>query len=468
MAAAAFPPSLEREAASFRDPDGFVYQQDGVLYRQVNQSGRSDYDLLMTSGLYQALVKSRQLVTHTEVDAPAAVPNLAYKVIRPEAVRFISYPYEWSFSQLKDAALLTLDALKTALEHGMILKDASAYNVQFLRGQPVLIDTLSFTRYEPGTPWIGYRQFCQHFLAPLALMSLKDVRLAQLLRVYLDGIPLDLASALLPMRTRLPGGLYLHIHLHARAQRRYAGQAVDSQGGGRQISKMQLLGLIESLEKNVSGLEWSPAGTSWADYDRQHNYTERALIAKQDFVRSFLSAANPKVVWDLGANTGLFSRIAAENARQVIAFDYDPGAVELGYRHNREAGSENLLTLVMDLTNPSPGIGWRNAERRAMETRGPADLILALALVHHLAIANNLPLPEIAHFFAALGEWVVVEFVPKSDSQVQLLLASRKDIFPDYTGDGFEAAFYKVFDVVQKERVPESERTLYLLRRKSA
>lgn len=456
---------LEREAASFRDPDGFVYRHDGVLYRQINQTGRADYDLLMTSGLYQALIKRRQMVAHAEVDVPASAPALAYKVIQPEPVEFISYPYEWSFSQLKDAALLTLAVQKAALEHGMILKDASAYNIQFSHGQPVLIDTLSFTRYEPGTPWIGYRQFCQHFLAPLALMSLKDVRLAQLLRVYLDGIPLDLASALLPMRTRLPGGLYLHIHLHARAQRRYAGQSVSAQSS-RQISKMQLLGLIDSLEKNVKGLVWSPAGTSWADYERQHNYTDQALAAKQGIVRSFLSAAAPGYVWDLGANTGLFSRIAAEKARQVIAFDYDPGAVELGYLHNREVGSENILTLVMDLTNPSPGTGWRNAERQSLEARGPADLILALALVHHLAIANNLPMAEIANFFAALGEWLVVEFVPKSDSQVQLLLASRKDIFTDYDEAGFEAAFLRTFNLVQKERVPESERTLYLLRRK--
>ncbi|MFN2194537.1 MAG: class I SAM-dependent methyltransferase [Anaerolineales bacterium] len=465
---AAIPPAgqLEREKASFRDPDGFVFVRDGVLYRQINQSGRADYDLLMSSGLYQELIKNRQLVAHTEVDVPAAAPELAYQVIRPEPVAFISYPYEWSFSQLKDAALLTLAVQKTALEHGMILKDASAYNVQFLRGQPVLIDTLSFTRYEPGTPWIGYRQYCQHFLAPLALMSLKDVRLAQLLRVYLDGIPLDLASELLPVRTRLPGGLYLHIHLHAQAQRKYAGQAVSAEGG-RQISRMQLQGLIESLEKNVTKLEWTPAGTSWADYDRQHNYTDQALLAKQEIVHSCLSSASPEVVWDLGANTGLFSRIAAEKARQVIAFDFDPGAVELGYLHNREEGSQKILTLLLDLTNPSPGIGWRNAERQSLEARTQADLIMALALVHHLAIANNLPLVEIAEFFAALGEWLVVEFVPKSDSQVQLLLASRKDIFPDYEEAGFEQAFLKVFDLVQKERVPESERIIYLMRRKS-
>lgn len=455
---------FERDAASFRDPAGFVFQDQQVLYRQINQAGEADYSVLMQSGLYQSLVEQAMLCPHKEVDQQPADPNKVYKIIQPEQIGFISYPYEWSFSQLKDAALLTLKIQKEALKYGAVLKDSSAYNIQFSKGKPILIDTLSFTEYEEGKPWMGYRQFCQHFLAPLALMSKKDIRLGQLLRVYVDGIPLDLASELLPASTRFPGGLYLHIHLHASAQKKYAGRQIETKGQ-RQISKTQMLGLVESLEGVVRKLEWDPGDTAWASYELEHTYRGTALEAKKTITRRYLSLANPEMVWDLGANTGLFSRIAAEAAQQVIAFDIDPGATEIDYLNCRKEGVSNLLPLVLDLTNPSPGIGWRNDERKTLDSRGKPDLILALALIHHLAISNNLPLPVIVDYFASLAEWLIIEFVPKDDSQVQVMLASRKDIFTDYTEHRFESEFQRKYSMVKKESLSDSTRSLYLFRR---
>jgi hypothetical protein len=253
----------ERIGASFRDPSGFIFKRDGVLYRQVNQSYSDAYDRLISSGVYAALTRSGMLIAHTESTVKPADPLLAYKVIQPEPVPFISYPYEWSFSQLKDAALLTLSVTRAALEKGMILKDASAYNIQFINGKPVLIDTLSFDIYKEGAPWDAYRQFCQHFLAPLALASMVDIRLTQLLRVYIDGIPLDLASSLLPGKTKMGlSGLALHIHMHARAQQEYADKAI-SQAAAVKISKAALLNLLNSLEKTIQPLKWEPKGTEW-------------------------------------------------------------------------------------------------------------------------------------------------------------------------------------------------------------
>src|SRR5687768_15426546 len=173
-------------SASFRDPSGFLFSRDGVLYRQVNRRYEQGYARLMESGLYDRLVKAGLLIPHVEVDQAPAESDLSHKVIQPEHVPFISYPYEWSFSQLKDAALATLSIQRRSLKVGMSLKDASAYNIQFVRGKATLIDTLSFETYKEGQPWVAYRQFCQHFLAPLALMALKDVRLNQLLRVYIE------------------------------------------------------------------------------------------------------------------------------------------------------------------------------------------------------------------------------------------------------------------------------------------
>jgi 2-polyprenyl-3-methyl-5-hydroxy-6-metoxy-1,4-benzoquinol methylase len=466
--------------SSFRDPSGFLFVRDGILYRQVNQVYAEEYTRLMDSGLYARLVKSGLLVAHTEVypstgsHVPAllaqegqafepADKKLAYRILCPERVPFISYPYEWSFGQLKDAALATLSIQKRALKMGMSLKDASAYNIQYHKGKPKLIDTLSFETYKEGEPWIAYRQFCQHFLGPLALMACRDVRLSQLLRVYIDGIPLDLASSLLPTRTRWNLGLASHIHLHASAQKHYGDVAVSEARGKRKMSKEALQALIESLQATVRKLEWKPAGTEWADYYMANNYTDAAFEHKKVLVGNWLAKIEAKTVWDLGANTGIFGRVAAETGANVISSDIDPAAVEANYRLVKEKKEENVLPLVLDLTNPSPAIGWNNTERDSFLQRGPADVILALALLHHLAISNNVPLVRVADFFTGCGKWLIVEFVPKSDSQVQKLLRSRLDIFDEYTQIGFERAFGERYSIVESSAVRDSERWLYLM-----
>jgi hypothetical protein len=450
--------------ASFRDPSGFLFTCDGVLYRQVNQIYAADYDRLMTSGLYAKLTESGRLVPHEEVAVKPPAPG-AYKILRPERVPCVSYPYEWSFGQSKDAALATLSIQKRALKCGMSLKDASAYNIQFFKGKAALIDSLSFESYQEGEPWVAYRQFCQHFLAPLALMAYRDVRLVQLLRVYIDGIPLDLASELLPGRTRWNLGLASHIHLHAQAQKRYSEASIAEQRHGRKMSQEALLGLIESLQNTVRKLEWKPAGTEWGEYYDNTNYSEAAFEHKKQLVAEWAGRVKPRLVWDLGANTGVFTRQAMGPETYAIAWDIDPTAVEQNWMQVRKEKEQAILPLVLDLTNPSPALGWDNRERESFGQRGPADLVLALALIHHLAISNNLPFERIAKSMAGWGKWLVIEFVPKSDSQVQKLLRSRKDIFEDYTRQGFEAAFGRYFEILERRAVRESERWMYLMRK---
>jgi len=457
----------EALSSSFRDPSGFLFSRDGELYRQVNQHYQKDYDLLMESGLYEDLVKRNLLVPHIEVEIEPPNPNIAYKVIAPEKLSFISYPYEWCFSQLKQAALTTLRIQKRALKFGLSLKDSSSYNIQFQNGKPIFIDTLSFEKYRKGYPWDAYRQFCQHFLAPLALIAHTDVRLSQLLRVYIDGVPLDLTSKLLPFRTKLNFAYLTHIHFHARAQKRYADEEVQREQTvqNRQISKTAFLGLIDSLERAIQRMSWLPVGTDWGAYDTFHNYTDSAKNEKHSLVKKFLEATETKTVWDLGANTGEFSRIASEQGIFTVSFDIDPAAVERNYLQIRNSKEQNLLPLVLDLTNPSPNIGWENNERDSFSKRGPVDMIFALALIHHLAISNNIPLRRVSHYFASLTHWLIIEFVPKEDSQVKKLLATRQDIFQDYTLEGFEDAFSSSFHILKKERIDNSMRTLFLMER---
>lgn len=460
--------SDHRVGSSFRDPNGFMFVRDGELYRQINQSYAPEYSQLMQSGLYGKLTEAGLLIPHEEKDVPAADSTLAYKVIQPEYIPFISYPYEWAVSMLKVAARTTLAIQKRALKAGMTLKDASAYNIQFVRGKATLIDSLSFDIYHEGEPWVAYRQFCQHFLAPLALMVYTDVRLNQLLRVFIDGIPLDLAARLLPFRSRLNLGLFTHLHLHARLQKQHAGQPVQQKTGTRGMAKEAMLGLIESLDAVVKKLNWTPKGTEWGDYYEITNYSEEAFQHKKMLVSEWISRIEPKSVWDLGANDGTFSRLASDQGIYTVAFDIDPTAVERNYRTAKSNKEQNILPLLLDLTNPSPAIGWHNRERDALLSRAPADMILALALIHHLAISNNVPLPQLAEFFADAGKWLIIEFVPKSDSQVQKLLASRKDIFSDYTRECFEDAFQEQFSIREKIPIKESERFLYLMEKRAS
>jgi hypothetical protein len=446
---------------SFRDPSGFLYHRGEILLRQVNSGYREDYECLMTSGLYDRLTQAQLLVAHEEVSVEQAATNDAYKVLRPELIPFISYPYEWSFSQLQDAALLTLRIQKESLGFGMSLKDCSAYNVQFRDGRPIFIDILSFEKYQEGRPWIAYRQFCQHFLAPLALMAYTDARLNQLSRVHIDGVPLDLASSLLPSRTFARFALLFHIHLHAKSQRHFAKR--KAQPTRRRVSRHAALGLVDNLKTAMQRMKWQPLSSEWSDYYAATNYSTEAFLSKKQLVTQILKkiAPRPSIVWDLGSNTGEFSRMASEMGIQTISFDGDPACVEKNYLECRNRGETHLLPLLLDLTNPSSGGGWENRERRSLLERGPADTVLALALIHHLAIANNLPLSKIAAFFGRICHSLVIEFVPKTDSQAARLLASREDIFQNYDQMNFEQEFSRLFKINFSANIPGTQRTIY-------
>jgi len=452
------------EPGSFRDPSGFLFYRDSHIYRQINIIYKEDYNMLMDSGLYRALTDSSLLITHEEVDVSGPGPGKAYKIIRPEAIPFISYPYEWCFEQLKDAALTTFKIQKTAMDFGMTLKDSSVYNIQFLRGRPVFIDTLSFEKYHEGSPWVAYRQSCQHFLAPLALMCYSDIRLNQLFRIYMDGIPLDLASILLPSSTNFNPSLLSHIHLHAKGQKHYAGKTINMKS--HKMSRMSFMGLIDNLESTIARLNHRTKATEWGDYYEDTNYPPEAIEHKKEIVASFLDSAGPGIVWDLGANDGSFSRIASSRSLYTISFDIDPIAVGKNYFQSKKNGEENILPLFLDLTNPSPGIGWKNDERSSLLKRGPAETAFALALIHHLAISNNLPLIKIADFFSLVCNNLIIEFVPKDDSQVQRLLSTREDIFPDYTRAAFEEDFGKYFKIENIEKIKGSRRTMYLMKKR--
>jgi hypothetical protein len=455
---------------SFRDPSGCVFVEEGVIYRRVTAAGEPDYQHLMKSGLYGALVADGLLIEHEDLGERQQPDGARVRVLRPTPVPFISYPYEWCFSQLQDAARVTLAVMERALLYGMALKDASATNVQFVGSRPVFVDTLSFERVRPG-PWAAYRQFCQHFLAPLALVALTDARLNALGLAFPDGLPLDLASRLLPRSTLMRLRLLVHVHLHAAAERRLSGNRFAARWAarrGEQAGTAPLQALVAHLRKSVERLKWRPR-SAWTDYeDRQSSYTADELARKERLVREWLDRANPRVVWDLGANTGRYSHLAAERAVVTVAIDADMACIERLYRRVRHEQRSRVLPLVMDVTQPTPGRGWANRERASLEERGPADVVLALAFVHHVSITGNVPLPLVAEFLSRVGRGLVIEFVPRTDPAVldlAPLLDRRPDVAAWYSPEGFERAFGAFFRTVAKVPITETGRVLYWMAR---
>jgi hypothetical protein len=304
-----------------------------------------------------------------------------------------------------------------------------------------------------------------HFLASLSLMSYCDIRMGEWFRISVDGVPLDLASSLLPFRTRFSPAITMHIHMHAKSQKRYADGGLVKGKRDTKVSQFALSALVDSLAGVIGRLDWTPEGTEWANYYQDTNYSRDGLSRKRELVAEYIEEVGPKTVWDIGANDGTFSRIASSLGIETVSFDVDPACVEKNYRAVKAEKEKHLLPLCQDLTNPSPGVGWANNERIPLSGRGPTDLAMALALVHHLAIANNIPLPLVAHYFSSLCRWLIIEFVPKADSQVQRLLSTRTDIFVNYDVDSFENEFKRYFDIVKKSAIPDSLRLLYLMKR---
>ena len=450
--------------SSFRDPSGYIFKKNNVFYRVVNNSYKDDFDLLENSGLCDKLVNNSQILSYTTCKSLVIDDKGVYKILLPEQLKHISYPYEWCFSQLKDAALLTLDIQEESLKHDMSLKDASAYNIQFHHGLPVMIDTLSFEKYNEGEPWVAYKQFCQHFLAPLALASYVDIKSIRLLQLYIDGVPLDYAIKQLPVRFIAKFSIFIHLYLHAKAQNSNANNFKIRKNN---VSKVAMLGLISSLRSAIDSLKWAPVGTEWGEYYQDTNYSPSSMSQKHQVIDEIISKLNPSVLWDIGGNNGEFTRLASNKGIDSVLFDIDYAAIEKSYRKTKIEGEENIASFVMDFTNPSPGVGWNNKERPSIFNRSPVDMVLALALIHHLCISNNLPFNFVATFFARITlKYLVIEFVPKSDSQVKRLLNTREDIFVNYDQQNFENNFIELFDIVEITKVENSDRVIYLMKKR--
>ena len=458
----------ELVAGSFRDPSGQVYIRDGRILRSVRPYAKEHFELARSSGLLDNLVGAGQLLPFEIVD-PSILRELepeAIKVLEHPPLTYVSYPYEWPFPALKAAALLHLDIQLKALDHGICLSDASAYNIQFRGPNPVFIDHLSFRRYRDGDYWLGHGQFCQEFLCPLLLRTICGVAHNDWYRGSLNGVAVTDLARILPLKGKFSWNVFVHVVLQARYQkvavRRQAARDIKK----KKLPRESLKRMLQSMRNWVSTLQPARTGeTAWQDYSNQHGYSEDELKAKKAFVHAYVTAQQPAVIWDIGCNTGSFSQVALDaGARTAIGFDMNQGSLEAAYAR-AEKNALNLLPLYLDASNPSPAQGWGETERMGLGDRVAADGLLALAVVHHLAITHNVPLDRVVTWLIGMAPSGVIEFVPKDDPMVKELLRLREDIFPDFTAERFLRLVEDHARIERREQVSQSGRLLVMYRR---
>ena len=448
-------PSIE--PGSFRDRTARVFRIDDDIYRGLTGTAWDEWQAVSVASFFRRAL-ARGAIVSTDLVDPAVLAQWGLDgqwraALRHERVPFISYPYEWCFGMLKDAALFQLELLTDALHDGITLKDATPFNVQWKGTAPVFIDIGSFVRWRSGEPWAGYRQFCQLQLYPLFLQAYKGVSFQPWLRGRIDGIETEEMARLVSWRDWLRPGILTQVVVQNRLQRQFASGApkVKRQLKEAGFQKSIVVAAVQRLRKLVEKLEWNADSSTWVDYATNNTYDERSAAMKDAFVERCLAARRCGMVWDLGCNTGRFSKIAAGHADLVIAVDSDHASIERLYRELKAEGSRNVIPLVGNVADLSPALGWRAQERQAFVDRGRPNVVLCLALVHHLAIAANIPIDDLVRWLHSLGADLIVEFPLPQDPMVQQLLSAKDQAYDDYTLNSFESSLEAHFQI--RERV---------------
>jgi SAM-dependent methyltransferase len=464
------------EHGSFRDANNRVFYHHGEVFRSLSAEAAANWHQLRQTAFFQRLMESGAVVgTETEgrADVTAQVSGQWAAVLRHEPIPFVSYPYEWPFGMLKDAAWLHLDVLEQALENGWTLKDGSAYNLQWRGQRPVFIDVSSFEPYRDGDSWTGYRQFCMMFIIPLLLKAHRDIQLAPLLRSNLEGVDPEEALKFISVPDIFRRGVFTHLYLHARLQARArraeartpAPDAAPAKWPVRQTREMTLR-MVQSIKRMVAKLERGHGETVWSAYETTHSYDDVSLAEKKGFVERHVQGKRWRMVYDLGSNTGTFARLCSEHADHVIAVDEDELAVDTLYHRLKTERPDNVTPLVMQLSNVSPGQGWRGRERKSFDDRGKPDLILCLALIHHMVITANIPMQDFLQWIRSFDAAVVLEFVGPEDEMTLRLLKNKRSKHPDYTLARFESIAAAMFDIADKTPLKEGRRHIYFLQPK--
>ncbi len=453
---------LKRDPSSFHDPAGYVFFQENRVFRYINQSIKDEFNTVDQSGCLQKFITEHKLVDYTilsDSQKNQLSPEAALILEHPK-LPFISYAYEWSFNMLQSAALLHLELHLASLEQNITMIDSTSFNIQFLGNQPCFIDHLSFRPYIENDIWWGYQSFCQQFLNPLLLQAYCKVDFQPWLKGGFATIPLTDLYEILPWHKKFNWRVFFHLGLQTKLQHKSSKKQSPATKKIR-LPKSALINLLKSMHTWVKSITPHYQHIyEWQDYENLHLYSELAISEKKAFVAEFCQATNPICLWDLGCNQGEFSKTALENtAKYVIGFDIDPATIDKALLFSKKY-QLNFLPLVMNFANPSPALGWNNKERKSLSERNNADSLLALALIHHLRIQNNVPLSEIINYLFSIASTGVIEFVPKTDPKVQLMLKFRQDIFMDYDYNNFIKLIQEKAAIIKTTSLTNTERKL--------
>jgi ribosomal protein L11 methylase PrmA len=443
------------DPGSFRDPSGRVFQVAGKIYRVLTAEAAESFCAARDCGLIDSLVTRGMLLPAIGSDGAALGEHAARAamVLEHPRVPFISYPYEWSFAAHRRAALLHLDLHTAALERGFTLSDATAYNVQFIGARPVFIDHLSLRPYRDGEIWAGHRQFCMQFLNPLLLRARRGVAPNAWFRGALEGVEPEALAPLLSWRDRLSWTVLSHVVLQVALQRRAARpDAVATRRlKAARLPRASFKAMLAGLRSAIAAMRPAGAPTTWGKYAISHSYSDADMTLKRAFVADMVDKVRPRQLWDLGCNTGDFAALALESgAEYVVGFDFDHDALDGAFARAERDGLA-FQPLWLDAANPSPDQGWAQQERGGLQTRAGADALLALALVHHIAIGRNVPLDRAVGWLIGIAPTGIIEFPPRGDPMVEQLLALRQDVFRDFTTDAFFAAVNACARIVRSE-----------------
>jgi SAM-dependent methyltransferase len=477
-------------AASFRDPSGrLVALGERILRIVSDEQGAKDLEAFLNSNLAKQTVADGSLVPTSIVSGPEAQALLSRPellrivdgrtprlVLEHEKIEFPSFPYEWAPEMLHRAGELTHDLAERALAEGFGLKDATPYNILFRGKDAVFVDLLSFEKRDPRDPtWLPYAQFIRTFLMPLMANRELGLSLAQTLGTHRDGIEPQEMYRLLGAWKRLfgPGLTLVSIPTWLGG-----GKSSASSGGKLYEKKLSdspekarfiLESVLKSLRRALTSLAPKRAMSSkWSDYmESNNNYSEEHFRAKEAFVASALAEAKPERVLDVGCNTGHFSLLAAKTGARVVALDYDPVVVGEVWRRAVEAKA-SILPLAVNVAWPTPAIGWRNREHSGFldRARGRFDVVLMLAVIHHMLVSERIPLGDILELAAELTKDVlVIELVAPEDSMFKRIARGREHLFADLNREVFEATAARHFEVLKMQHVEGTSRWLYALRR---